>query len=301
MSSKKIDKNFLYLLTLSVIVHLALYTMISLMPPAEGKPEQQPTMVDLTELPELADLPKPQPKAPPSKPEAKKPVQKEQRPIPLPTVKQPPVTKQVVPQASRPVQPSQPSPGQPSQAEPAPPQPSAPVSRKAEPDRPHQETGQPEPVTRGQGIFKPKSGGPIERSKLFPSAGKLARLEDSYRKKFEQEIERGDTSFLNSDDIRFGSFLRRFESAVYGVWHYPEAALVRGIEGTTPVRITFNRSGEIVQVELLESSGSGILDAEVMRTLKQLGPIGSFPKGYSGNAFKLIAFFQYGISGGRLR
>lgn len=298
MSSKKIDKNFLYLLILSVIVHLAVFAIISLMPPAEGKPEQEPTMVDLTELPELADLPK-QPKAPTSKPEPKKPVPKEQRPIP-PAVKQAPA-KQVVPQAPRTAQPSQPTPGQPSQAEPASPQPSTPVSRKAEPSGPPQETGQPEPVTRGQGIFKPKSGGPIERSKLFPSAGKLARLEDSYRKKFEQEIERGDTSFLNSDDIRFGSFLRRFESAVYGVWHYPEAALARGIEGTTPVRITFNRSGEIVHVELLESSGSGILDAEVMRTLKQLGPIGSFPKGYSGNAFKLIAFFQYGISGGRLR
>jgi len=292
MSSKKIDKNFLYLLILSVIIHLAVYTIISLIPPAQGKPEQGPTMVDLTELPDLADLPKPQLKAPPSKPEPKKPVQKEQRrPIPLPALKQAPVTRQVVPQAPRTVQPSQPS-----QAEP-----SAPVSRKAEPSAPPQETRQPEPITRGQGIFKPKSGGPIERSKLFPSAGKLARLEDSYRKKFEQEIERGDTSFLNSDDIRFGSFLRRFESAVYGVWHYPEAALARGIEGTTPVRITFNRSGEIVHVELLESSGSGILDAEVMRTLKQLGPIGSFPKGYSGNAFKLIAFFQYGISGGRLR
>jgi protein TonB len=296
MSSKKIDKNFLYLLILSVIMHLALYTIISLMPPAQGKPEQGPTMVDLTELPELAELPKPEPKPPTSKPEPKKPVPKEQRPIPLPSLKQAPVTKQAVPQSPRPVQP-----GQPSQAEPAPPQQSAPVSRKAEPSVPAQETGQTEPVTRGQGIFKPKSGGPIERSKLFPSAGKLARLEDSYRKKFEQEIERGDTSFLNSDDIRFGSFLRRFESAVYGVWHYPEAALARGIEGTTPVRITFNRSGEIVHVELLESSGSGILDAEVMRTLKQLGPIGSFPKGYSGNAFKLIAFFQYGISGGRLR
>jgi protein TonB len=295
MPSKKIDKNFLYLLVLSVILHLALYAIISLIPPAQGKPEQGPTMVDLTELPELADLPKPPPKAPPSKSEPKKLVPKEQRPVALPTVKQPPVTRQAVPQAPRPSQPSQPS-----QAEPVPTQPSAPVSRKAEPSGPAQETGL-EPITRGQGIFKPKSGGPIERSKLFPSAGKLARLEDSYRKKFEQEIERGDTSFLNSDDIRFGSFLRRFESAVYGVWHYPEAALARGIEGTTPVRITFNRSGEIVNVELLESSGSGILDAEVMRTLKQLGPIGSFPKGYSGNAFKLIAFFQYGISGGRLR
>lgn len=141
----------------------------------------------------------------------------------------------------------------------------------------------------------------IAPSKLFPSAGKLARMEENYRRKYGREIERGEANFLNTDDIRFGSFLRRFETAVYETWRYPEAALIRGIQGTTPVRITFNRNGEIVQVELLDTAGSKILDDEVMRTLKHLGPIGSFPKGFTGDVYKLIAFFQYGIGGGRLR
>jgi periplasmic protein TonB len=81
---------------------------------------------------------------------------------------------------------------------------------------------------------------------------------------------------------------------------YPQAAAQLGIEGVTPVKITFNRGGEIVHVTLLESSGSQILDEEVTRSLKQLGPIGSFPKGYTGETFNLIAFFQYRIGGGRL-
>ena len=49
----------------------------------------------------------------------------------------------------------------------------------------------------------------------------MAGLEASYRRKFEDEIAEGETRFLNSDDILFGSFLRRFETAVYGVWRYP--------------------------------------------------------------------------------
>jgi protein TonB len=56
-----------------------------------------------------------------------------------------------------------------------------------------------------------------------------------------------------------------------------------------------------VHVQLLESSGAKILDDEVFRTLKMLGPVGGFPKGYNKEEFNLIAFFQYGISRSFLR
>ena len=134
-----------------------------------------------------------------------------------------------------------------------------------------------------------------ELSELFPNAGRLARLEESYRKKYEPEVEEGETRFLNTDDILFGSFLHRLETAIYGVWRYPEEAARQGIEGVTPVKITFNRKGEIENVQLLDSSGSKILDNEVFRTLRLIGPIGSFPKGYDKDKFNLIAFFQHGF------
>jgi periplasmic protein TonB len=114
-------------------------------------------------------------------------------------------------------------------------------------------------------------------------------------------VEVGDTRFLNTDDILFGSFLRRFESAVYGVWKYPAEASRAGIQGVTPVRITFNRKGEVESIELLSSSGSQILDDEVFRTLHALGPIGGFPKRYKKEQFHLIAYFQYGIYQGSSR
>jgi protein TonB len=71
---------------------------------------------------------------------------------------------------------------------------------------------------------------------------------------------------------------------------------MKGIEGITPVRITFNRDGSInyEKSRILESSGSKILDDEVMRTLHSIGPVGGFPKGYDKDEFHLIGFFQYG-------
>ncbi|MFW9604733.1 MAG: energy transducer TonB, partial [Trichlorobacter sp.] len=115
------------------------------------------------------------------------------------------------------------------------------------------------------------------------------------------DIDDGSTRFLNTDDIQFGSFLRHFETAVYGVWRYPQEALQKGIEGMTPVKITFNRKGEIVGVRLLESSGSKILDDELLRTLRAIGPVGRLPNNYRKDEFSLIAFFYYGNARGRLR
>jgi protein TonB len=154
-----------------------------------------------------------------------------------------------------------------------------------------------QPGSSAAGLLKPKeltSRQPQSVQRLFPGANRMAKLEESYRRKFESDVSEGDTRFLNSDDIVFGSFLRRFEGAVYGVWRYPQEAAMRGIEGITPVRITFNRRGEITNIQQLESSGARILDEEVIRTLRAIGPVGGFPKGYDKEEFHLIAFFQYG-------
>lgn len=230
---------------------------------------------------ELRDLPELKTPAPQERKKTNRLAEKKQR-----------VAKEIAPKGEREVErpapfppPTRPQPAQkPNRGEPRTPQ---------QPERgtvPRQE------APRGESLFKPKRQEQPDLAKLFPSSGKMARIEESYRKKYGPEVEDGETTFLNTDDILFGSFLRRFETAVYGVWRYPQEAARQGIQGVTPVRITFNRKGEVINVQLLESSGSSILDQEVLRALKEIGRIGSFPRGYTKETFKLIAFFQY-ISG----
>jgi len=282
MKDKNVGKTFLYLITLSVLLHLTVFGVFVLLLPEKPKTAPEPTMVDLT------DLPEPPPVPPGPKPVTKRAANKSQRVIRETAPKGSQETERIRSPAERA--------NQLRQAE-APPVQSMSPTQSAKPLTPKVSEA---PITRGEGLFRPKTEAPPDRSALFPSAGKMARMEENYRKKYGPEGEDGETKFLNTDDIQFGSFLRHFETAVYGVWHYPQAAAQRGVEGVTPVKITFNRGGEIVHVTLLESSGSQILDDEVTRSLKQLGPIGSFPKGYTGETFNLIAFFQYRIGGGRL-
>jgi periplasmic protein TonB len=289
MSDNYVEKNFLYLLAVSLLLHLAVFGALQLIPPEKEKTPAEPTMVDLTELPETPPVPVQLPGPPSPKPVQKRHSERPQR-----------VAREMAPKGTQETEQLRQQPARSAARPRAEARPETPATQAQQPGRAPQVTEA--PIRRGEGLFKPQTGGaPPDSSALFPSTGKLARLEESYRKKYEAEVEEGDTKFLNTEDIQFGSFLRRFETAVYGVWHYPQAALLRGIEGVTPVKITFSRGGEIMRVSLLESSGSRILDDEVLRTLKALGPIGSFPKGYAGQEFHLIAFFHYGIGGGRLR
>jgi protein TonB len=150
-------------------------------------------------------------------------------------------------------------------------------------------------------IIQPRKSVGKDLERFFPTAGRLASLEESYRRKYGPEVHEDDTKFLNTEDIQFGSFLRRFENAVYGVWRYPQDAAQLGIEGVVAVRITFNRKGEVARYDILEGSGSKILDEEVKRTLRMVGVIGGFPKAYEKDEFHLIAFFRYSIVKGVVR
>jgi periplasmic protein TonB len=268
MSDRYIEKSFIYLLCISLLLHLAVFAGLYYYPASPPTPPKEPVFIDLQQMPE--------PIRPQEQRQQKTTRRSEQR-VRVPRESAPrgnaPTDQQAVQKQSAPV-------AKPSQTTPATPglQPVTPGSSAASLLKPKELTARQAPSVQ----------------QLFPGANRLAHLEDSYRRKFENDIAEGDTRFLNSDDIVFGSFLRRFEGAVYGVWRYPQEAAMKGIEGITPVRITFNRRGEITNIQQLESSGARILDEEVLRTLRAIGPVGGFPKGYNKEEFHLIAFFQYG-------
>ncbi len=277
MSNRFIEKSFLYLLCISLILHAGLFTWLYYFPPSHHEPPKEPVFIDLQQVPELKQ---------PRQPRQQETRRRSEQQVRVPKETAPrgdaPQDRQTHQLQTAPANERRPSPAtrqssQPSQTAPRQPQ-MAPGSSVASLLKPKEQTVRQAPTV----------------AQLFPGASGLAKLEESYRRKFEKDVADGDTRFLNSDDIVFGSFLRRFEGAVYGVWRYPQEAALRGIEGITPVRITFNRRGEITNIQQLESSGARILDEEVLRTLRAIGPVGGFPKGYDKDEFHLIAFFQYG-------
>ena len=279
-STNYIEKSLLYFLAFSFLLHGLLFAVIAYLPQEKKTPSPEPVMVELQDLPPSRVTPAEEKKETSRAAEERRRVARETSPrgererdriAALP--------KRAVPHAAQPRR----------------------SGGEVAPGLPEKEKVPAKEAPPGESLLKPREQDFPEISKLFPTAEKMAGLEEGYRKKYGPEVAEGETRFLNTDDIQFGSFLRRFETAVYGVWRYPQEAAKLGIEGVTPVKITFNRKGEIEKVEILQSSGSTILDAEVLRTLRLVGPLGSFPKGYDKEKFNLIAFFQYGIARGMSR
>lgn len=271
-SPSGIDKAFAWLVVLSLVVHAAVLA-VALWLPSRPQPRQEPVFIDLQQLQE----PKLQSQ---TQEQARRLSEQRQR-----------VEREAAPRGDA-ARDSQPRP-QPPVSRPEPPGATSPAPLPI----PRRESPPLAPGSSAASLLRPKAQAPppvVGQPQLFPAASRLAKLEENYRRTFENDIAEGDTRFLNTDDILFGSFLRRFESAIYGVWRYPQEAAMKGVEGIVPVRITFSRNGNITAVRQLESSGSRLLDDEVLRTLRAIGPVGAFPKGYAKDEFHLIAFFQYG-------
>lgn len=60
---------------------------------------------------------------------------------------------------------------------------------------------------------------------------------------------------------------------------YPTDAIDGGIEGTVKIRIVFNAAGEIDGAELVEKSGSRLLDRSVLKAALKLDNIPALPAG----------------------
>lgn len=125
----------------------------------------------------------------------------------------------------------------------------------------------------------------------------LANIESDWRRKYREDVAKGDTVWMDSQQDLLSSFMRRFRDNIYGVWNYPSSAAQRNQQGTCLLRITVDRRGNVTDVSLLESSGHRVLDDEAMQAVRQGASYGPLPRAYPNEDLKIMAFFQYNLGG----
>jgi len=176
----------------------------------------------------------------------------------------------------------------PSRAEVRPENPPTP-NRKEQPGGTPLETGGKAPVTRGEGIFKPKTGEALDRSRLFPSAGKMAHIEESFRKKY-LEAEQGDTRLMDTSDPDIGSFTHRYVIALRDRLNSIDRYERKGL-GITVLNITIKRDGTIESTRILYSSGNVKLDELAMKASRTASYVGPLPSRWKHDELNLICSF----------
>lgn len=77
---------------------------------------------------------------------------------------------------------------------------------------------------------------------------------------------------------------RKVAQLISANYSYPRSAQLRGEQGKARIRIAISASGKVLGVELIQSTGSAILDREAVRIPMK---VGSFPAPPTGNPIEL--------------
>lgn len=124
-----------------------------------------------------------------------------------------------------------------------------------------------------------------------------ARYDKEIQRKYRKDVEQGDTVRLDMEEDLLYSFFNRLRDNIYLVWQYPSEARQQRLEGTTLVEMVINSEGGTVRsVEVVESSGSDILDQEALEAVRKGGPYGDLPRAYEKDHIKVLANFRYTLN-----
>jgi protein TonB len=84
-------------------------------------------------------------------------------------------------------------------------------------------------------------------------------------------------------------------AAIARAQRYPAQARSRGIAGTAVIQVTIGRDGGLWRVELVSSSGSGLLDAAAVAAAQSVGRYPAAPADLQGASFTFEAGLVYDL------
>lgn len=98
--------------------------------------------------------------------------------------------------------------------------------------------------------------------------------------------------FIDEDLIR-GSYVRDLIAEVRENQEYPRRALMNGDKGDGVAKITIDRVGDLVEVELTERTGSRILDKAIVKMVRRSAPFQGIPPELSESQFTFEVPFEF--------
>ncbi|MGB6065938.1 MAG: energy transducer TonB [Desulfomonilaceae bacterium] len=105
---------------------------------------------------------------------------------------------------------------------------------------------------------------------------------------------------INTRDDRFFSYLIQLKRKIQAVWTYPSAAAHAGIGGSLTLEFSIARTGQLLGVNLLDSSGHTVLDESAMKAIKNAAPYYPFPPRLHAKRLRIRANFIY-VTGNSFR
>lgn len=153
-----------------------------------------------------------------------------------------------------------------------------------------------------QGFALPKNHGEVTRepSPKRIEGGSMALLEgfdpDKYAKLDTQSPvpqDDGDVISLDTKESKYAAYFARIKHQIEQVWNYPDEAKRRGIGGELSLRFQIAKDGKLMNVWLMDKSGSHLLDDAALSAIKNAAPYYPFPVTIERESISILVTFVY--------
>jgi protein TonB len=98
---------------------------------------------------------------------------------------------------------------------------------------------------------------------------------------------------LDNREPKYVDYLALLKRRIERVWGYPPQAANEGISGDLLLIFTLNKSGSLIDLRLIRSSGFPILDEAAIRAVKLAAPYDPFPAYMGTDPWNIRASFTY--------
>lgn len=132
----------------------------------------------------------------------------------------------------------------------------------------------------------------MNKADLYPTGEELTLASGKSRPPDPRSDAREVTLSLDAQDARYRGFLDRVQGAVDLRWKWREALLAANRPGTATVRFVIHSGGGGGEAELVESSGSTILDDEALAAVRR-AVFPPFPASWTIERLNLVGQFEY--------
>ncbi len=102
-----------------------------------------------------------------------------------------------------------------------------------------------------------------------------------------------DVISINTEELKYFSYLLKVKSSIEYIWKYPEIAAVMGMEGELLLNFNIDREGHVRNVEIITTSGYDLLDQEAIRAVRTAAPLPPLPKSWNEEQITINGRFVY--------
>jgi len=109
---------------------------------------------------------------------------------------------------------------------------------------------------------------------------------------------KSETVTLDTQDLMYTSYMQGLKRRIEDIWKYPETARRDGVEGDLVMKFSISKSGRVVDIELIKSSGYPMLDEAAKKALADASPFNPLPENWKKDSFTITGTFIYRLYSG---